>query len=174
MERDDLLEGLATQAGALADAADGSLDQPVPPCPGWTMADLVWHTGVLHEVWRQTITEHLADRSQRVYPPRLFDAELLDWYRAAGRRLVDVLRATPSEEPCWTWTPPHNVGFVLRRMAHETAIHRWDADGRRACLNRCLVPLPSTESTSSSTTSSIGPTCRTPRRWVARCTCICH
>ena len=29
----------------------------------------------------------------------------------------------------WTWTPDHTVGFWSRRMAHEVAVHRWDAQG---------------------------------------------
>jgi hypothetical protein len=28
----------------------------------------------------------------------------------------------------WTWSSDHTVGFVVRRMAQETAVHRWDAD----------------------------------------------
>jgi len=31
------------------------------------------------------------------------------------------------EQPMWSWSRVKKVGFVPRRMAQETAVHRWDA-----------------------------------------------
>ena len=39
------LTALAAEGAALADAADGRLDRPVPTCPEWTVANLVAHLG---------------------------------------------------------------------------------------------------------------------------------
>jgi len=32
------------------------------------------------------------------------------------------------DEPAWSWAGDHRVGFWQRRMAHETLIHRYDAE----------------------------------------------
>jgi uncharacterized protein (TIGR03083 family) len=34
----------------------------------------------------------------------------------------------PAGDPAWTWAPDGTVGFWQRRQAHETAIHRVDAE----------------------------------------------
>ncbi len=42
--------------------------------------------------------------------------------------LVSLLDALDPEMPAWNWAPQSKrVGFWHRRMAHETAVHRWDA-----------------------------------------------
>lgn len=52
---------------------------------------------------------------------------MITWYADGLGRLVDALRDTPEDATFWTWWPPQqNVAFLRRRMAHETAVHRWD------------------------------------------------
>lgn len=116
---------------ALADAAARvGLDTPVASCPGWTVADLVWHTGEVHEFWRSVVAERWEDPSAYVEPDRPADDELVPWFRTGVQRTVEVLAAADPTEPVWTWAPRGNsAAWVVRRMAHETAVHRWDADG---------------------------------------------
>ena len=49
----------------------------------------------------------------------------------AGHRLaehaVTILAAAHPEQANWTWSHQRDAGFVMRRMAHETAVHLWDA-----------------------------------------------
>ncbi len=49
---DSYLSLIRTDAAALATAARGRLADPVPSCPGWTVADLVDHVGhvYLHKI----------------------------------------------------------------------------------------------------------------------------
>ncbi len=43
-----------------------------------------------------------------------------------------LLVARPDSAPTWSWWPAdQSVGFWVRRMAHETAVHRWDAEGAK-------------------------------------------
>ena len=42
-------------------AAESGLDLPIPSCPGWTMADLVWHLGEVHAFWGQVVAGKLTD-----------------------------------------------------------------------------------------------------------------
>jgi uncharacterized protein (TIGR03083 family) len=51
-----------------------------------------------------------------------------DWVQAGAEMLATELEARDPGTPCWTWVPfDRTVGFWARRTAHETAMHRWDA-----------------------------------------------
>jgi uncharacterized protein (TIGR03083 family) len=108
-------------------------DTPVPPCPGWTVADLVRHLGSSY-AWvgghvprgvtsapEQTVTEAGA-----AAPAGWSD--LLAWWAERYDRLVRRLDAVDAETPAWNPMPqPKKAGFWHRRVAHHTAVHRWDA-----------------------------------------------
>jgi hypothetical protein len=49
----------------MATAAAGNLDTPVPSCPGWTVADLVAHTGAVHRIWAYHIRERRQEPTSR-------------------------------------------------------------------------------------------------------------
>ncbi len=56
------------------------------------------------------------------------DAELIDAYRRGHAALVAALRAADPDLDCATFMPaPSPLAFWARRQAHETAIHRYDA-----------------------------------------------
>lgn len=60
-------------------------------------------------------------------------AGLLALFARTAATLEDLLYVLPPETPIRTWwAPEQTVGFLQRRMALETAIHRWDA--QRASL----------------------------------------
>ncbi len=49
METLDFLEALRREVAAIQSIVAGAdLDAPVPTCPGWSMRDLVVHTGQVH------------------------------------------------------------------------------------------------------------------------------
>jgi uncharacterized protein (TIGR03083 family) len=102
---------------------------PVAACPGWTVGDLVWHVGGVHDFWRRIVEQRAADRAEvkRTLTARR-TPELLAWYRAGLERLAAVLAAADPATPVWTWTPQHEAGWVRRRMAQETVVHRVDAE----------------------------------------------
>lgn len=62
-------------------------------------------------------------------PPKDFDA-VCTWYDQGLEQLLHTLRDVDPDEPVWNWRVM-GVGparFWFRRMAHETAVHRWDAE----------------------------------------------
>jgi uncharacterized protein (TIGR03083 family) len=129
MEHADLLAALRRDGEAFADAcASAGLTAPVASCPGWTVADLLWHLGEVHLFWETVVDQRLPSWEAYTEPPRPADAELLDFYNAGLARLIDALASTPPETAVWTWSDDQSVGFVVRRMAQETAVHRWDAE----------------------------------------------
>ncbi len=75
-------------------------------------------------------------------PVRPADDELATTYLAGLDLLIDTLDATPDDVAVWTWTPDHRAGWVLRRMAHETAAHLGDAQqtaGQEASMEPALA-----------------------------------
>jgi uncharacterized protein (TIGR03083 family) len=61
--------------------------------------------------------------------------DLLDWFVEGHAALVAALRAAPADLDCWSFLPaPSPLAFWARRQAHETAIHRADADSARGVI----------------------------------------
>lgn len=124
---DRYLELLDADAARLRAVAPSCLDRPVPECPGWTGADAVRHTAqvYLHKV--ETI--RLRDWPDPWPPEGLDEAEPLTLFDDAYRRLADSFAAHDPADPATTWWPPdQSVGFWIRRMAHETSVHRRDVE----------------------------------------------
>jgi uncharacterized protein (TIGR03083 family) len=115
---------------AIADGSDPGLD--VPSCPGWNIADLVWHLGEVHCFFSIDIELRATDPEsiEAAKPPRPSDyRELISWGRSQADRLLQLLDTTPDREKVWTWAlneSDHNVGFIRRHQVQEAAIHRRD------------------------------------------------
>lgn len=117
----------------LLDAAQRTgLDAPVESCPGWEIRDLVWHVSGVWNFWGRIVGEQITTLEEvRATPDidRLRDDALIDWASAALNGIYGVLNSTPAETEVWTWTGANrDVWWVRRRMAQETAVHRWDAE----------------------------------------------
>ncbi|MDG4773185.1 maleylpyruvate isomerase N-terminal domain-containing protein [Solwaraspora sp. WMMD792] len=113
-----------------AAVAQAPLDAPVPSCPDWTVVDLVHHLGIVYMWVRETVSRGVADpREER--PPAAAKpdgAEAVGWWQQEYDALVTLLDGLDPELPAWNWAPQaKKVGFWVRRVAHETAVHRWDA-----------------------------------------------
>lgn len=134
MNLEGWIERLAHDGEALAVAVGrADLDDAVPTCPDWTVRDLAHHVGMVHR-WA---TSHVAD--ERTEPWRAADdeivgrwpddEELTDWLRSGHRELVRTLAEADPTVPYWTFlAAPSPLAMWARRQAHETAIHRVDAE----------------------------------------------
>lgn len=125
MERDRYLALLRTDGELLAATAGRDLDARVPPCPGWRAHDVVTHTA---EVYEHKLACIELKAKPEPWPPEWpADRDPLDWFADAHRRLLAVLGSTDAAAPAYTWFPDdQTVGFWVRRMAQETAVHRVD------------------------------------------------
>jgi uncharacterized protein (TIGR03083 family) len=125
----DYLGSLRDDGTALAAAAAKGLDQPVPACEGWTVADLVLHTGMVHRHKLEIVRGRLAEPPRPWPPPAPPRSDLLRWYRQGLAELATVLEAADPATRVWTfYRPDQTVAFWHRRMAQETAVHRVDAE----------------------------------------------
>jgi uncharacterized protein (TIGR03083 family) len=128
----DALELLDGEIRRIAEiAADTAARSPIPNVPGWDLAGLIQHTATIH-AWVQRMAADLAPRriDQRPFEAALPDdwAAVPAWYSAAGSRLVATLRETDPDAPMYGWAADRHVRFWVRRMLHETTIHRVDAE----------------------------------------------
>jgi uncharacterized protein (TIGR03083 family) len=125
----DALSALTAHSAGFADAARGDLTAPVEHCPGWSVADLVWHLTEVHWFWA-TIAEGPLDAPppQEGRPARPDDAALLETFTAGAGRLARVLREADQAAPAWTWAPwQSDVAFITRHQVQEAAVHHFDA-----------------------------------------------
>ena len=98
----------------------------VPPCPGWTVRDVVEHTAAVYEHKIACIRlRGVRPDSWPLTSPQ--NSDPLAWFADAHSRLVELLTTTDPATPSWTWWPPDQTAeFWVRRMAQETAVHRTD------------------------------------------------
>ncbi|MES4891854.1 maleylpyruvate isomerase family mycothiol-dependent enzyme [Streptomyces sp. NPDC096012] len=126
-----------------AAAAEAGPDAKVPTCPQWQVRDLLRHTGSVHRWAAALVAEAHTTPRPPVDPPELDGAELVDWYRDSHRRLVDTLAAAPADLECWTFLPsPRSspLAFWTRRQAHETTVHRYDAEAASGAAASPIAP----------------------------------
>jgi uncharacterized protein (TIGR03083 family) len=128
MDRDDCISAIRTHGIRLADAADAAgLDAPVPSCPDWAVADLVRHVTGVADFWTALGSGRIEDPADFAPRPDRAEGALVAGFRTDVEAMASTLAAIDPATPCWTWTDRHDVGFVQRRMAHELAVHAWDA-----------------------------------------------
>jgi uncharacterized protein (TIGR03083 family) len=139
---------LRTNGELLAAAADrAGLDRAIPPCPGWQMRDLLQHIGMVHRWAAANVTRAngraMTDDEQReAVGPYPADAQLTGWFRDGHAALVRALAAAGPDVPCWTFLPaPSPLAFWARRQAHETTIHRVDAESADGAITPVAAPL---------------------------------
>lgn len=104
------------------------LTAAVPGCPGWDLERLVGHMGRLYFAVAEQIRRRAVSRVPKEevpHPPG--GAEMAGWFSESLAGLLAQLESLEPDEEIWTWANEQTGGFYHRRMAHETAIHRWDA-----------------------------------------------
>jgi uncharacterized protein (TIGR03083 family) len=135
MEITEHIDALRRHGERLAEAAErAGLDAPVPPCSPWLVKDLLRHTGYVHR-WA---AQHITDRpgqvldgpsEEEILAGGADDAELVAWFRAGHAALAQTLATADPALECATFmAAPSPLAFWARRQAHETAIHRADAE----------------------------------------------
>lgn len=110
----------------LADLVPATLDLPVPACPGWTGEDLARHTAIVYLHKAETI--RTGERPSHGWPPVSIGSLPAPALLAHSfTSLTDQLDRHRPEDPAETFVPgDQTVGFWIRRLTHETAIHRVD------------------------------------------------
>jgi uncharacterized protein (TIGR03083 family) len=113
-------------AGILAAASLG-LDAPVPTCPDWDVEALVRHVCLVYSRAEYVVSHRITQRPEEF--PAVPDGEPLAALEAMLDDLVTALQEADADTAVFVW--PDNVepnaAFWARRMAHESSVHRFDA-----------------------------------------------
>src|SRR5829696_9307196 len=128
MTRDEYLSSIEADGGRLASLDPGRLGQRVPSCPDWDLAQLLAHTSWVHRWVTYVVGLPEGNKPARDAVPVWSEGEgdVLAWYRWGLDALLDALRSTPPDKTVFTLAGPQPASWWVRRMAHETAVHRWD------------------------------------------------
>jgi len=125
-----------TTAGATIDAAGAALtgaaravpDAAVIACPGWTVATLVKHVGLVHAWVAGTVSQGEAEPVPfPKAPDGISVSELPDWADDQRAALLAALGEADPERPTWFFGAVRPARTWWRRQTHETAVHAWDA-----------------------------------------------
>ena len=116
----------ADTAAMLAIGTKLPLDIAVPSCPGWTLADLLEHTGTVHRHKTEIVRGGWVDGPAP--EPERPDGDVVEWFALGAVEMLDVFGSADLTKPTWTWCRhEHTAQWWVRRMAHETLIHGADA-----------------------------------------------
>ena len=107
-------------------------ETPIPTCPGWTMRQLIRHVGRAHR-WAARIVSTSADVT--LDPRTVTDGRPPDdadgaraWLLACPQVLFDaVADAGGTEVTVATFDGPRPAWWWIRRLLHESTVHRADA-----------------------------------------------
>ncbi len=129
MEFAQHLDALRRDAdGLLAAAPAADPQERIESCPEWTPLDLVRHVSDVWHFFTSCVRDSWDDPSAYERPPRPDDDEVSSVAAANADELMTVLAAADPATPRWSWSGHGDVAWVARRMAQETAVHRFDAD----------------------------------------------
>jgi uncharacterized protein (TIGR03083 family) len=135
MEIAEHIDALRHNGNLLAGAAErAGLEATIPPCVPWQVKDLLRHTGYIHRWAARHVTEcpdTVLDgpAEAEILRGGAADPDLLAWFRAGHAALVETLSTADPGLVCATFMDaPSALAFWARRQAHETAIHRADAE----------------------------------------------
>jgi uncharacterized protein (TIGR03083 family) len=131
LTKDIWLAALRAEGDAFRAALHGGtpLDAPVPSCPGWSLGDLAWHLSLVYSYVTGHVTRGVLDKPEpRRTDPLPEGVDPVTAWTDSFTELVATLDAVDPERPAWNFAPQaKKASFWHRRMAHETTIHRWDA-----------------------------------------------
>jgi uncharacterized protein (TIGR03083 family) len=146
MEIAEHIAALRRQGEWLADAAErAGLDATVPPCSPWQVRDLLRHTGYVHRWAARHITERSGQiiegpSEEDILRGGADDAGLLAWFRDGHAALTQTLATADPAVECATFmAAPSPLAFWARRQAHETAIHRADAESAADGIDELIM-----------------------------------
>ena len=132
MTRDEHLASIRADGERLARIDPGDLARPVPSCPDWDLSGLLAHIGWVHRWVTYVLGLAEGDKPARDAVPRWSGGgDVVAWYREGLDGLLAALGSTAPDKAVFTLAGVQPASWWVRRLAHETAIHRWDAESAR-------------------------------------------
>ncbi len=129
MTRADFQQSIELEGSRLASIGAEQLALPLPHIDAWTVHDVVGHTGWVHR-WVTLTLEAPSDTPPRrsAVPEPPAGPDVLAWFAEGHLALLQAIEATDPSKEVATFIGPQPASWWSRRMAHETSVHRWDAE----------------------------------------------
>ena len=120
-----------------------TLGSPVPSCPDWNVEALVAHVGAVYRFHGAHLVRGVTSQPEGWEEPAAAPTgpAVIEWWDESFRIILAALESTDPDAPAWNWSIVQDkvARFWFRRMAHETAVHRWDAQlGAGAALTESI------------------------------------
>ncbi len=105
------------------------IDETVPNCPEWNVAQLGSHIGsIYHRIAELIRINSLEPLDPENFPAPAEPHAVLDYYRNGSQRLAEEFVNLDPASPIWTYAGILPALFWMRRMTHETMVHAFDLD----------------------------------------------
>ncbi|MEU3502772.1 maleylpyruvate isomerase family mycothiol-dependent enzyme [Streptomyces hundungensis] len=122
---------LAETARFVAVVEGADLATPVPSCPGWSLVDLIRHTGSVQRMFswllRERVQERPLSRDAALELPAGDDGYPA-WLTSSAQVARHAFADIDPDAPMWVWGADPHARFWMRRMLFETLMHRVDAE----------------------------------------------
>ncbi len=132
LSTETFLAAIRDDGDALRAACLAAPDARVAACPDWDNTGLLAHMG---DVYNFMAAQVAADGTDMVGGAQRGDADATGWFDQGFAAVVAALEAADPGAPAWTWATDKTKRFYFRRLANETAVHRWDAQVATAAHN---------------------------------------
>lgn len=121
-----LLDCLMLDAARVGRTEEGALGTPVPWCGDWRTEDVIGHLGGVQR-WATALSSTPGTWFKRrdMEPPPTGPG-VLAWYADGLEPMRSALDGVDLDVTVKTWAGGQPRRWWLRRLAHETAVHRWD------------------------------------------------
>lgn len=126
MDQDTAASTIAAAGQDLTDAGRAEPDAPVPSCPGWTVATVVKHIGLVH-TWAAGMLRAYPMEAHAFPRADVAPSDLPDWADAQREELLAALRDSDGDHEMWAFGRIRPASFWWRRQSIETSVHAWDA-----------------------------------------------
>jgi uncharacterized protein (TIGR03083 family) len=123
-----LREHLETESRRVTMLDPSTVAAPVPWCGEWSVGSVVGHLSGIQR-WATALVRHPDERIKRremEQPPS--GTEVFRWYAQGIEPMLAVFDSGDLDTTVNTWAGLRPSRWWLRRLAHETAVHRWDAE----------------------------------------------
>jgi len=110
----------------------------VPSCGDWTLEALIEHCATVWTFVRSSITAGTrVDPATITRPP----GSVSQWHADAFESLTGLMTGRAPDAEAWSWDPEQqSMSFWWRRMAHESTMHRWDAEAALGITPAPIAP----------------------------------